>query len=589
VTLPPSLRYSVTTMMRRDVPVNVVAWGAALVMVACSAAGDGATDDDDASSEAGSGAGGPGSSNVSVGTGGSGPKVGVPQTCQEAVEQHSYLGCEYWPTVTSNAGLYKGFEFAVVAANPTKSEAVVTVERGGQQLAQNSLAPGALTTIKLPWVNALKQDDPNGDGSGLQSVLVTGGAYRVTSSVPITLYQFNPLDFKLGSTPPDCANALELGGCYSFSNDASLLLPTSALRGDYFVMSYPTFHIGFGDIFNPQPQWSDNPGFVAITATQDNTAVQVASTAHVRPGNGVAAISAGGQGSYTLNAGDVLMLSTAAAPATATHQPGKPCEIDNQGLAQITKCPTAPEYDLTGSRIVADKPISVIGGHDCTFVPYNRFACDHLEESMFPVATLGQDLFVTAPQAVAAIESGVSTPDNTYVRVLSAIDNNNITFEPAVNGPVTLNAGQWIEFGPVKQDFRVLADNKIMVAQFMVGENFSGESAGAGDPAQTIAIPTEQYRAAYTFLAPDTYTYNYVNVVAPSGAVITIDGQTIPATSFSAIGGTGYSVARHRVEGGSHSMTGDANFGIVAYGYGSYTSYMLPAGLNLETVIIDPK
>ncbi len=546
-----------------------------------------AEDADDGGAGAASGA--TESSGITVGVGGGAPKVGVPQTCAEALEQNSYLGCEYWPTVTSNAGLYTSFEFAIVAANPTKSDAVVTVERGGQQLAQHTVAPADLVTIPLPWVDALKQADPNGDGSGMTSVLAQGGAYRVTASVPITLYQFNPLEFQLASTPPDCPNGLELGGCFSFTNDASLLLPTSALRNDYFVMSYPTFHIGFSDIFTPQPTWSDNPGFVAITATADGTSVQVYSSAHVRPGSGVAGIAAGGQGNYTLNRGDVLMLSTAEPPATATHQPGKPCEVDNNGLTQITKCPTGPEYDLTGTRVMSDKPISVIGGHDCTFVPYNRFACDHLEESMFPVEALGQDLFVTAPQAVAAIESGVSTPDNTFVRVLSAVDNNNISFEPAVNAPVTLNAGQWMEIGPVKQDFRVLADNKIMVSQYMVGENFSGESAGAGDPAQSVAIPTEQFRAAYTFLAPSSYTFNYVNVVAPSGATITIDGQPIAPSSFSPIGGTGYGVARHRVEGGSHWMIGDKNFGIVAYGYGSYTSYMLPAGLNLETVVIDPK
>ena len=123
----------------------------------------------------------------------------------------------------------------------------------------------------------------------------------------------------------------------------------------------------------------------------------------------------------------------------------------------------------------------------------------------------------------------------------------------------------------------------------MVGENFSGTSVGAGDPALSIAIPKEQYRVAYTFLAPSTYTYNFVNVVSEAGANVTIDGVTIPSSEFFPIGGTGLSVARHQITGGAHSMSGDKNFGIVVYGYGEYTSYMYPGGLNLETVVITPE
>ena len=33
-------------------------------------------------------------------------------------------------------------------------------------------------------------------------------------------------------------------------------------------------------------------------------------------------------------------------------------------------------------------------------------------------------------------------------------------------------------------------------------------------------------------------------------------------------------------------MTGDHKFGIVVYGYGRYTSYMYPGGLNLDTITI---
>lgn len=518
-----------------------------------------------------------------VGVGGGGPVGGVPQTCAAALQQQSYIGCEYWPTISSNSQLYEGFEFAIVAANPTDSLSQVTVTRGAQQIAQVDVPAGGLQTIVLPWVYELKQQSISGDGSDVVSALVKQGAYKVTSSVPITLYQFNPLEFELDPIPADCP--VQTDGCYSYTNDASLLLPTSALRNDYFVMSAPTLHIDVGGGFFPQ--WIDLPGSTTITATQDGTTVTLKSTAYTKAGNGVPGMSPGSEQSFPMNAGDVLQVVSAAAPPQETPQPGKACFFDGQ--SGVLLCPTGPEYDLTGTRVTADKPISVIGGHDCTFMPYSNFACDHLEESMFPVEVLGQDLIVTAPHSVASIGVGAGQPDSMFVRVLSAADGNAMEFDPPVHAPATLNAGQWLEIGPVSQDFRVSAKNKILVAQYMVGENFSGASVGAGDPALSIAIPKEQYRVAYTFLAPSTYTYNFVNVVAEAGAGVTIDGVTIPSSEFFPIGGTGLSVARHQISGGAHSMSGDKNFGIVVYGYGEYTSYMYPGGLNLETVVITPE
>ncbi|MEB2311920.1 MAG: IgGFc-binding protein [Sorangiineae bacterium] len=516
-----------------------------------------------------------------AGTGG-GKGGGVPQTCAQALEQQSYIGCEYWPTVTSNSSVDNNFQFAITVANPTAAPADVRVERAGQQVAQASVAPGQLQTMTLPWVPQLKQQS-----SAMTSVLLAGGGYKISSTVPITLYQFNPLEFQIAPAPPSCdKNGTD--GCYSFTNDASLMLPTTALRKEYFVVTYPTFHIGQSLLGSTT--WGDAPGFVAITATQPNTTVQFTSSSHVRAGTGVQAMTPGQVQTLTLqNAGDVVMIGSGKLPPQRTDEPNKPCATQNNGGVNVIMCPTPKEYDLTGSFISASAPVSVVAGHDCTFIPFSRFACDHIEESMFPVEALGKDLVVTAPANVAAAKSGGQTPDNMFVRVLSAADDNKIVFDPAVHGEVTLNKGQWIEIGPVTQDFHVKAQDKILVAQFMVGENFSGSSAGAGDPSESVAIPTEQYRLSYTFLAPTTYTYNLVNVVAPPGATINIDGQPIPASEFTPIGSSGLSVARHKIPGGAHQMTGSANFGIVVYGYGSYTSYMYPGGLNLETIVIDPR
>ena len=119
----------------------------------------------------------------------------------------------------------------------------------------------------------------------------------------------------------------------------------------------------------------------------------------------------------------------------------------------------------------------------------------------------------------------------------------------------------------------------------MEGQNAGGNQ---GDPAMTLAVPVEQFRTSYAFHAPTTYTSNYVDVTAPAGTTVMLDGTVVP---FTAIGTTGYAVGRVRslnagpANDGNHTITGDHGFGISVYGYGQYTSYWYPGGLNLTSVI----
>lgn len=495
------------------------------------------------------------------------PPADVPQSCEEAVAKRSYVGCEYWPTVTPNSELFGPFAFAVAIANPGAKTANVHVTRGGSKIVDVQVGPGELRSVELPWVGALRQSV---SGKGLESALVADGAYRLSSSVPVVAYQFNPVDFAAKDT-------------FSYTNDASLLLPTSALRGEYRVLAWPTHHYTVGG----SSRWSDQPGFVAVTAAVDGTTVEITSTAHVRAGTGVAAIGAGGKGTWRLDAGDVLVLESADLPSGASPAPGEPCVTRSLSQGTFTLCPSPPSYDLSGSRIEADRPVQVIAGHDCAMIPYDSFACDHLEESLLPVDALGNQYVVAAPEvATNTMGTAGTTPDATVVRVLSAADGNVVHVEPpGVQKDVTLAAGAWIEIGPTTSDLVVTGTRKLLVAQYMVGENWKGRSGTAGDPSQSSAVPTAQYRVSYSFFAPASYTYNFVNVVARTGTRVKLDGQSLPPSSFAPIGASGWSVLRWPVSGRAHAMTGDAPFGITVYGYGAYTSYMYPGGLDLATIV----
>ncbi|HVY47217.1 MAG TPA: IgGFc-binding protein [Minicystis sp.] len=460
----------------------------------------------------------------------------------------SYIGCDYWPTVTLNP-VWSGFDFAVAVANASNQTAKVTVTKGSSTVQTATVPPGNLSVFKLPWVAELK----GGDVDACQNPpepgatrLVAGGAYRVRSDVPVTVYQLSPLEYQIDPPPADCPVATQCGGpdpsCKSFSNDASLLLPATALTGDYNALTWASSGL--------------RAGFLAVTATVDGTHVKVAGKGSFAAGAG---IDASGDGTVSLDAGDVLEL-------VAEHdQP-----VDVFGA------------DISGTRIRADKPVQVIAGHSCANVPHAGTGyCDHLEEGLFPVETLGDDYLVTFPAEVG--------DDSPHVVTVAAIDDaTNIHFDPGISPDVTLGPDDAPVVIPnVTKDVHVTADKPILVAQLMQGS--TSVPSMQGDPSLSLAIPSQQFRNDYTFIASTTYDTNFVNVIAKAGSSVELDGTAIPGSEYQAIGSSGYVVARHRLSGGdAHHIKSATAFGIVVYGYGKDTSYMYPGGLDLKSISPPP-
>ena len=502
--------------------------------------------------------------------------------CDDAAASNSYIGCEYWPTPAANF-VSTEFDFAVVVANPGGAIANVTVTRGGAPVMTVPVPANGLETIRLPWVDAYKI--PFNEGGGIfgpppeiRSALVRGGAYRLNSTLPVTVYQFNPLEFRVNRDCPDedpFSPTFGDGQCFSFTNDASLLLPTHVLTGNYIAVSERTRAVSCtpGDV-------NSTPGFVTIVGASD-TPVTVTVQLRGRVAQSEdGSISAGGPGDtqmYTLNAGDVIQLASAAVP---TCTPGGTTE-GQCGGTDMTHCRVSDEYDLTGTEIRATGPVMVLGGHACAFLPFNRFACDHIEETVFPLEAWGRDFIVSRTESLRG--------EPNIVRVLSGQDGNMITFDPAGTQPAaTLNRGQVLEF-ETTTDFRVAGSGPILVSQYLVGQNYDGGIAtdSVGDPAMSFAVPTEQFRTEYTFLAPETFTRSFVNVVAPDGVDVMLSsggGAPTAVGGWTNVGGTGMRAARVEIPGGQHVITSSAPFGIVVYGYAQYTSYMYPGGLDFEEI-----
>jgi hypothetical protein len=505
--------------------------------------------------------------------------------CALAGISRSYLGCEYAAATLMNSQLPTDFAPAIVLGNGNAERATVTVESWEGRFSEEVvIEPDSSSVVTLPWDLDLK----NGGGTG-RSANVAGAAFRVTSSLPVTAYQFNPLEYAVDH---DCA-ALDAtpgdGVCFSYSNDASLLLPVPALTQHYLVMSRPNLGIRFAVVGSDEEAFYFSPSVLAVINPQETTVtVEVTPTAPVSAGRDVVALEAGDVATFELEPGGVLQLA-ARSPESCV-----PDVVDDPLPCVAGECTYGycdlRELDLTGTEISATAAVAVFGAHDCDFIPFDRWACDHLEEQLFPYETLGRRFVVSQ----AHRENG--EPD--VWRVLSGVDGNTVRFDPPdVHAEVELDRGEHVEF-EAGGAFVIDAEGPVMVGQFLVGQNYnavpSDEELPPGDPAFALAVPVEQWRSSYNFLAPSTYDRSFVNVTAHKDAFrsITLDGESLELEDWEMVGITEYVTLRLEIEPGPHSLRsgveGDDEdlgaFGVLVYGFGQYTSYMVPGGLDLEVI-----
>lgn len=469
-----------------------------------------------------------------------------PATCEAAVAAKSYIGCEFWPTVTAN-DVASIFDFAVVVANTGDKPAEVAVTYRDEELARVTVAPESLEKIFLPWVDELKASKERcGEGDGNESsVLLRRGAYHLTSDFPVVVYQFNPLEFAQAGGPPgkswaECKNSEQPN---SYSNDASLLLPTQAMGTSYRGMM----------LLKASPGMST----LTVTAPSDHTRVTVypPPDAALAPGFGVRASDDGEPQSFDLDAGDVLQMF----PSSTT---------------------------LNGAVVESDHPVQVISGNECTNVPDDVFFCDHLEETVPPAQALGRRYLLSAPTGPN------STPIKYALQLNGNQDDTKLYYlgNKPKGAPSSLQAGQSVFLADVSGRFEVFADHEFGVLLFFQGGDREAALSGNTDPSQSIAVPTEQFRRRYVFLAPDDYLVSYADVIAPAGTVIKLDGR-VAETKRETFECSGFELLRiwlDSSQGGIHVLEGSLPIGVQVVGHASYTSYQYPGGLNVSVIAPEP-
>ncbi|CAH1774296.1 unnamed protein product [Owenia fusiformis] len=175
--------------------------------------------------------------------------------------------------------------------------------------------------------------------------------------------------------------------------------------------------------------------------------------------------------------------------------------------------------DLTGVKVVSDRPVAVISGCDYAQVPEGTEAGDQLVEMIPSVISLGYD-FIVAPiseRIGGEIVRVISWTDDTLVRL------------PESGFSNTIDEGQFTEILATSGSASFIQCNKkCLVVQYNKGYQRDGIGS---DPFMAIIPPIQQYTQNNIFKIPTGFR-SYVNVVIQTAHK---DGLQLTGTNVSSI------------------------------------------------------
>lgn len=490
--------------------------------------------------------------------------------CDAAADEPSNVGCEFWSVDLDMADLPTdpaSAPMALVIANAGMADANVLIEQNdspqgqtivGKAVWSGSITQGNLAQVLMPTREVDCGAFPNDhDAPG---TCLTSNAFRITSTAPIVVYQFN--------------NVVS-----NFSTDASLLIPTTSLGTKYRVIGWAAAH-SF-----PSPGAFVERAYITIVGTEDKTHVTVWPYWRIKGNGPIPPTPAGTPIDIEIGPFDVLNL-----------------ESDDATLQECLAMTGPFCADMTSSVVLADKPIAVFSGTEASGVGQpedaplppdwnnetsNGCCLQHLEEQLFPLESIGSK-FVITRSPVRTQFSDYEEPD--ILRFVGAAEPAHVTTSlPPPNDSFTLQPGD-VRNAWTQKDVIVTSDKPILIGQFLVAQGYVGGNP-KGDPSFTLFPPVEQARSEYVFLSPEGWKENYVVIAAEVGTSVTVDGTAPSDCEVNPAGvldGKSYESRRCPIAAGVHRLAGDAPFGITAYGYGSADTYSFAGGAAMKKIYEPP-
>ena len=275
--------------------------------------------------------------------------------------------------------------------------------------------------------------------------------------------------------------------------------------------------------------------------------------------------------------------------------PGHPYTVT---LNQLQTYQIESNLDLTGSKIVSNKPLSVFSGHECTDVPGGVEACDHLFEQIPPTSTWGRLFFLVPSDSDSRVSPEwyrmVSSKSSTTISITCYLLQNSLhSFSYLA---YITNIGGIEEFQMERDNYcYVSADKPVLVIQYAYGGSANNDH---GDPFMMMIIPTEQYvvNTTINFYAYEHFISDITIVILQDfatgsieieldNAAITSDWTELYCSEEELCGYT----VRLQVSAGFHTVrhqNSSIPVAVYVYGFGRYQGYGYPASMELRSKLV---
>lgn len=404
--------------------------------------------------------------------------------CEAAEYSKGSAGCEFWTVPVDDYGEARGSCYAAMVANTWDravtisadygaqaldiSNSIYTVDRSGDTVTYTALA-GALEPGQVAVVFLSESPDvldqggtpcPNAVTPALAGDPIRHGsakttAFHLKTDAPVSAYSIFPY-----------------GGASTHFPSSTLLLPVSSWDQNYLAVSPHDFG-------HPARRT------LQIVANDDNTVVSMRPNTEVPAGSNIDGATSGVTKEWTLARGDVLQFT---------------------------------QNELTGSPIVASKPVGMFGGSECTYVPAAYGTCDSLQQQIPPISQWGTKYaLVPFPPRVDSFSPSVR--EQVPYTIVGLADGTVLTYEPSrpLGAPEKLDAGQQASFLTDQLLVVTSQDSKhpIYAAVYMTGSAFGGGTGQrvTGDPDFVNVPPADQFLDHYVFFTDFTYPETRLTIV----------------------------------------------------------------------------
>ena len=282
----------------------------------------------------------------------------------------------------------------------------------------------------------------SGSSKTAASMKMSGEAKLVEAELSprnYTTFRISPAQHKqVAEVTVDNDDVSEMIGCNEElgSMDAFAAIPVSSQLNspeEYFAVSVGTSSHYVGTLY----------GLVLIVGSDENTVVEI----------------------------EVVVAALAELNGAVTKmRPGKAHTFVINKLDTIL---VTAGRDLTGTRVTANKPLTVYSGHECGFLPKDSASCDHLVEQIPPVRLWGKEYVLTPflQRRSGDLVKIVAARENTKI-VTRCVNSTSSSFVlRPMETLITLGAGESHEFLLGATEFcHVSASEPVLVTQFSLNK-----------------------------------------------------------------------------------------------------------------------